>query len=1470
MQKLLFSIFLFYFSILNAATCNYQYDSTSNNNINNSYPGVTINELNHITTDATYTTCGSSANNDKDYYSFTVNTEGNLTITTSSPNNHKNHFEIWVNDSVYYSYDTGKNRVINVPLRTNSTIVFLFKETGNDTDQYQAILDFKAGSIGSLIPGDRPFSVRNPADTRNISGNYAIIGNTNQCALHSTNTNPPWQGECYQSYSNSRPSRYIDIDNNTSTKNSSSSSLSINNFTAHHAKVLWAGLYWQGVIHNSNKNGDFMGDSGLSNGITISNEPVFQSTQINFSQSSSIFDADKVQFKTPTQSYIEVQADVIDFYKLGYSAFKDVTDLLNQNDPNGIYTVADIKSNQGVESHHGNYASWALVIIYEDSYEKYRNITLFDGYATVDSSFDQDLIIRGFLTPRTPPINSKLALFAMDGDNGTNSLTIVNQAGEATNVQNQDYPNHSLFDSTISNSINRDPDNTSLRTDLKVLNLTDVLNPLETEATLKPRSGGDRYTPSFFIISADLYVPKFCYDYSYKQQGVYFTEKNDGTQQPRIVGNVIKDEPIEVKIYLRNQVESDIDVSDMNVSVLDINTSQAKYIYQTTYLANDGDLIASHIDDSNLNVSDSYIKNVQIGKVSSNDFFYLYYNLNPIKNDLNISLHVRADYLLSVDGGDPIPYSLTLGNNPENIRMCSDTNFRYLPAKGIFNIVHNNYYTWNGHSGSKYYNLPTQISSRVGNFKILSMDPEDLDKLKGASTMVAVDMIDASAFHDTNASCAELSSSISPRIWVHFENNATSKSFDNTIVNTDFYKNARQNAAFRVAYNVDNNDSYIETEQLSPGRWKLKNFTAVAGDECSGDFVPTTGNSHQIVTYCGNNGVGQGNNGMTEAELKECMECIFGLKTKVICSRDNFAIRPEAFMIHIKDQNQSNPVQQSSITTLNDSGGSSAMTPELHLAAGYQYNIEVNATNHINNTSTPGYTRSFNIDNTALSTYKWAPQTGHDVSGCNAPTDVNTSMRFLDGSVDTNTSLDNVGHYTLMLKDSSWTLVDHDPNFMTHHTGSYFYASSVADCRTNADITLTTNASMSPNTSNNDNAILNGCNIASLHTNSEATIQYNDYNVTFHPYKFTLFINPTVDVDRSTSLTLNSTSYIYYADITQASDENMSYHLDSLISAQGENGVTLSNFVDACYAVPLDLEITTLNSRDLNDTNGNHVNYIARFHDLNSSGDIQNALDINTTDSSPSTPFIITTTSAHFLPTLNGNMSSQLNLNYSRAKNIAINPSEIKFLTYTTKCTNASGDCTFDANLTSMSTEGSQDLNTTIRHYYGRTHNPRQSFDKNASTTYTDATDLIYYEVYCDGIGCDKSLLQDGATSQFSDDPRWLINTHHTTAFGLPGHANQKGYSVGNGYVKEITPATGNHPDAFGIRYDGTRGYPYKTTMENNASGWLIYNRYNPAATKNSWDVEFINASGNWAGVRETNTTTKRNASDKTNRRTLW
>jgi len=1354
-------------------------------------------------------------------------------------------------------------------------------------------------TYSGTIPPCVNYSCANPKEftpyfSKNLYGKLIIAGNTSLCADNDRN------GVCEDPGNNTNNNIYMinndyddnntngTTDNTATTKNSSAAYLDI----PEGKTVLWAGLSWQGYMANraAYNNPD-------ENAIDWTEELKKTGKSIKY----------KHESDTQYQSSSNAQMNWVYFNKdrMYYQSFLDITDYVNEH-KGGYYWVGDIATSQG-QPIGGSFGAWSITVVYEDNSEKFNNITVYNGYQAFandtdianaktyaeTNGCDEDntgvgnsttSTLTGFITPKLGDVDSNLVVFAGEGDIGLTgdwgSLTDINDVEHK--LSNELNPENNIMNATISNNgvavtsglPYYSPN--SLGSDIDTFDVSDILSNKQTTTDIRFSTTGDGYTPGLYGLQIELYIPQFCYDYAYKQQGIYFTEKNDGTALPRIQGDVVRDQAIEVKVYLKNMVASDIDITDMNLSVLDINTTQAKYIRETTQLANHGDLIASDVPDESIDVSDSYIKDVPIGTISSNDFFYLYYQIDPSKSDLNMSLNVQADYLLSLDGGDPIHYNLLLG---KDMPICSTTNFKYSPENGLFNIVHYDYYNYDKGGSDRYYNLPTQVTAREGNFKLLILDPADPQY----NTLLEdhpifyteVEMIDASAFHDTNASCSDPTSSISENVGLLIDANVTSVPFDkNTLIkaiedgrtnlttSSEFYKTARQNAAFRTkvyenAFDQYNQPAYKKNDDNTYDAMWTMNWQ---GENCVGDVNENgeSNNNDKVSNYC------QSGHGLNSIQIEECTKCVSVVK--YICSRDNFAIRPEAFLMQMKDQNQSNASQQSAITTLANSGSSGALAPLLNLAAGYKYNIEVNATNHINNVASQGYTRTFNLNGSVRAAYKWDPRNNHVVSGCNAPWDINISMRILDGKADVNSSMNNVGEYKLHILDKKWTLVDNNTSFMQHHVAPYF--KNTLDCRTNNSSVLDVNETMIPN-ADSDISVLNGCNITSSHTNVEANLQYNDFNITAHPYMFDMnSITPTVGLNHENVAT---GAYIYYADLNNAQDENMSYHLDGSIKALGKDQAALSNFVASCYAVPLKLEITTLNSRTLQNLDGANVLYRARLHDLNNSNDVQTALDINVSDATPNAPLAIQTTPTHFLKDLNGQMTTRLNLNYERKKDKAVNPFVLNFVKYTTNCNDPLNDCTFKADLTTKTTQGIKDLNSSIGiyHYYGKTHVPRQRF------VGEDGNATIYYEVYCSGSTCNKALLQNGLNSQISDDPRWFINTKHTADYGVPGDVNQKTYSVGTGYVKQTQAASGNAVnngkyDYVGLHYTGERGYPYKTTMENNASGWLLYDPYDPNTNKNDFEVEFINAASNWAGKRETDTATKRNASDQTNRRIMW
>lgn len=858
----------------------------------------------------------------------------------------------------------------------------------------------------------------------------------------------------------------------------------------------------------------------------------------------------------------------------------------------------------------------------------------------------------------------------------------------------------------------------------------------------------------------------------------------------------------------------------------------------------------------------SYCSTVQPSPITGYNGGYSY-NLGSINSDANKTISDTNTYY-SGDLTDIILYGTYEKDNliySGKIYPCSGSSGTYPPIHADFKVLNEHYYP--------YENLPTQITSRADNFRVLAIDlstgaPKDLN------TSVDVELVDASS----SGVCENKVSIGTEKITLLFENNNSAifdgayiRTWNNLSVNDPrkiifdriFYEKATKRAAFRITYSSINGNGLVKLTGDDSSGYHLEDFTSYAGQPCHTPFIGpmyshdgtelTDHHPYNMVPdACANSGLANAS-AMSHEQLNMCLKCINGGDVISICPQEEFAIRPEAFMIKLKDQNQTVPTNQ---PILDDtiSGVTSPSGNVLNVASGYNYNIEVNATNYYTTTSSPEYNTSDN-----LAKLIWEPSSSVT---CNDENNYTTPLIFTSGSLDTDTNLSNnqVGEYRLNITDTTWTVVDSNT---TGRTGNFLGG---ADCTNNAATVAVGSG-------------INGCNISSDHNSTSGSgLKYRDYNVTFHPYKFDLnmtglsatglprAMTPSVGLTPSP---ITPTSYIYMADMSK--DQNMSYHLNGYIRASGYNDSNLSNFVGECYGKPIDINITK--AIDVNNT----LAYQYRFNTLN-----VNDINISTTSgdlNNTTGPVQIFLSEGNFTD-LNGSINSNLNLNFFREVNSSMNPRVVTFHTYSVDCQNADVNCTFKADLTTKTTNGTLDLDHNVSHIYGRTHAPRYRFKG------PDGNATIYYESHCNGtdihgVACNKVFLPNGAFSKSTNDPRWFQNISHAQAtYGVAGNINQKGYPFDAGHVNTISPGgvvtetTGKAVAALHYNAAATIGYPYRTTMENNASNWLIYNKYDANDTKNEFPVEFWKTGGKWAGKRETNTTTHSKGTERTNRRSMW
>jgi len=543
----------------------------------------------------------------------------------------------------------------------------------------------------------------------------------------------------------------------------------------------------------------------------------------------------------------------------------------------------------------------------------------------------------------------------------------------------------------------------------------------------------------------------------------------------------------------------------MKLNIDSIDTTQATYILNSAKAIKPGESLKQEVavDEE----TESYIKGADIGTVGSKEFFYFYYDLDPKLFTIDMPIVGSLDFNTSITLPDgqvfESPYHLEISNA---IPMCVDGNFSYAPVYGTFNVEQ---------KGLEYYNIYTQVANRADNFEIKAYsDPDDdnsWDTPTNVSTAVAIELIDAGAYHETQTSCQEPDSALTPRVWMIFDDNVSSINFtasdiqnaiDNHMVAPDtlsspeaFYSIARQNTAFRVSLGRKDSNGTLYQIENNQGLYRVSNidYSADLGNgagECAGDV------SMSISGACPAD--------MNKEQLAYCMECLYSYNLLFTCSRDNFAIRPEAFKVSLTDDNTS--IVLADFANNTDKAGDSSSP--VNLIAGYPYRFDINATSHTSTTAVQGYTQRFTADTPlTFASMLWDPRSitaTQASSNCNVPQDRNMTFSLVGGTNtnpnpintwgDQHDTLLDVGEYRFRISDEEWTKYDWDESLTQHHFNAHFDTNNIQDCTPNITI-----VSAVPDLNEEPNSISekSGCLISSNHIPDFTDIYIRSYPYTF-------------------------------------------------------------------------------------------------------------------------------------------------------------------------------------------------------------------------------------------------------------------------------------------------------------------------------------------------------------------------------------
>ena len=334
--------------------------------------------------------------------------------------------------------------------------------------------------------------------------------------------------------------RYVDIDGDPSTFMSSSDSLNLANCS----QITWAGLYWGAMGKASNT-----------------------------------ANRDKAKIKVNNGSYISLTADESYLNTTGYESyhsFKEITNIVKSAGIKARFTVADIPFINNNTSN--KWGSWMIVVVYGNQLEDMKQLTVFDGLASISGSTVLNVPISGFLTPATGPVNFEIGNYTHDGDRSyTGDQMQFKGAASFLNITDGLNPSSDVMNSTVSYkgvlTPFRVPNlNNTLGLDADIFAPNNVaknfIGNSATSATLKFTTGGETYLVQEISTAIDVYEPDLRVEKRVTDR--FGVNKHNGTVNPG--------DTLIYSINVKN-IGSDIAV---NTFVMDSLSKNANYVPNST------------------------------------------------------------------------------------------------------------------------------------------------------------------------------------------------------------------------------------------------------------------------------------------------------------------------------------------------------------------------------------------------------------------------------------------------------------------------------------------------------------------------------------------------------------------------------------------------------------------------------------------------------------------------------------------------------------------------------------------------------------------------------------------------------------------------------------------------------------------------------------------------------------------------
>jgi len=1321
------------------------------------------------------------------------------------------------NSNVVSSYSTGdftSNKSMEKFSNSNSidtsvvkaiiTITFKRKR-GKDIDGYLDNLSLKIKSDNSdnnnhetiYKEGFQGFDIINSLNSRLVRGNFAIAGNTVMCL---TEKKEGYGGTCKDSSvlyytSNMRVSKFIDIDDESDTFNSSSSYIELPSSYEESddgKSIVWAGLFWQGRLSTAKQYPLRYPEETLLGYDYIETGRNSDITYLDIKKIS----ANKVKLKINNNDYQKVKANKLyyvwhnsSWYNergVTYSSYADVTSLLQNaklKKGKNSFTIANILATEGRESGTGVFGGWSLVVVYkEDLSGKVRSISSYFGFDDIYK--DNPIEITGLRLPKSGKVSSKAALFSGEGEfrYGRNQIYdtfdwIKISNNRAYNYQympdangnplpnNRDVGNrNNIFDAHLS-GVKRDHidgkyndlqvNNDGI--DIDIFDLSNIMegyrdeNPEINTIYLKMFSNHDYVTPSMITFATELYAPKICYDYDVKL-GEYI---NLESKDRNFSVDSLADEPLQIKAMIRSQ-ESDFDLIDSTLSVTFTPNDVFKYKKGASkYSPPNTMLFLPAVETNNTQGEIAIGDNVTTsgGVIGANERTYakMYYDFKKSSFKGKFDLTVKAK--ISFDGVHKVPYTLSTATSENSIfylRRCP-TNRRYDPIYGMINVER-------GDSSfeepeHKRYSLYTQVVGVPYKISVAAYQKDSHGKYNKAKSLTGafeVELIDASTFENNSTSgydsiCQDPEyhgGAFADFLLNSRKTLSVPEDFPNYPINT-----AYKSAVFRTwilrAPGSGNKDK-VAIYPPQPLKRLGDVYFKLLYDMNKFKELEPTGKCDSACSYSMNDANIIKNNTNNPKDYA-CYQCLRSYYSIPICSRDNFAIRPSSYSVAIADTNQSKNSKK--ILSI----GYNNKSINKHLSAGYVYKLDINATSFNSRDSVSGYNFK-NLDgNTDKKRAVAMFDLTHNGYACADKSDHNLNISIYDGKIQSMGDIDlngtsitknafivnNVGNYLLHIEDAEWTEVD-------QQNSPYKPFAELADC----DINSTA--------ANLPSDVKKGCLIS---TSNSKVDTLPDMMLTLHPYKFDL---SAIRVENS----LNSGSnFIYISDLNnttkQLPDGVMALNIIGDVSAKGKNNKPLSNYINGCMAQDTKIKINYyLDQKDGIVKSAIAKNPIPMQHFIyNSKVDNLTLVSVDNINTAHKDKLDITFKKKYFYK--NGEAAYKSFINFKREFNEPINPFSI-----TIKDFNISSEndiMVADLN-NSYYPKNSKDLNTSKLFYYAKA--------KPLNRYYNDIYDDNITTPIGISIFCNKSLeycakygidIKQGLTNEYD---WWWAKDNNGSSYG--------------------------------------------------------------------------------------------------------